>query len=250
MRTWGNVATVRLRVLTLNLRYGTAPDGEFAWPHRRSRLIERLQAADADIIATQEGLTDQLAEIQAALPGYQRIGVGREDGREQGEHVAIFFRPPLVPSASGHFWLSDEPTVPNSRSYCNSLTRMATWVEFANPTWTLVNTHLDHESHPSRLASIDQIVSFVGDRPAIVTGDFNIAPNSDDFHSRYQSHLRDAQRGEPNGTFHGFSGTTDGDRIDYILHSAHFRVIRHQIDHSRPVSSDHDAVIADLERSA
>ena len=238
------------RALTLNLRYGTAPDGEFAWPHRKERLIDVLQQSQADIIGTQEGLADQLREIHDALPDYQRFGVAREDGNAVGEYSAIFVRLSISVVDSGSFWLSDTPNVVGSTSYGNHLTRLATWLRVGEPKLLVINAHLDHESAPSRLQSIRQIAEFASEQPessTIVMGDFNVPPSDHEFHQIYGGLWFDSQFDLHAGTFHGFSGSENGDRIDYILHSPDLVRRETKILRNRPCYSDHDAVVTDFE---
>ena len=238
------------RALSLNLRYGTAPDGDFSWPHRRERLINVLKASQANIIGTQEGLAEQLAEIHQAMPDYQRFGVAREDGNAVGEYSAIFVRTPLTVADSGSFWLSNTPDVPGSMSYGNRLPRMATWVKLAQPNLLVINAHLDHESAPSRIKSIRQVAQFASHPPhdpTLVMGDFNVPPSDHDFHQTYNGIWLDSQFDLPGGTYHGFSGAEAGDRIDYILHSADLVRVEVKILRDRPCYSDHDAVVADFE---
>jgi endonuclease/exonuclease/phosphatase family metal-dependent hydrolase len=245
---------VLFRIITLNLRYGTAPDEGFSWIHRRERAIALLQESQADVIGTQEGLYDQLEEIRTSLPGYKMVGVGREDGHKGGEFSAIFFREWLSVLESGSFWLSDRPETPGSRSYGNTLPRIATWIQFTDPSLLVINAHLDHESSISRVESIRQITEFARQRAPIETvvmGDFNVTPDDSDFHDVYRGDLVDAQLATTGGTFHGFSGDETGDRIDYILHSHSLTCRSTQTLRNRPVYSDHDAVVADFElRSA
>ena len=45
-----------------------------------------------DIFGTQEGKYHQLQDLKNAMPGYDYIGVGRDDGKQAGEYSAIFYR--------------------------------------------------------------------------------------------------------------------------------------------------------------
>jgi endonuclease/exonuclease/phosphatase family metal-dependent hydrolase len=82
-----------------------------------------------DIVATQEGLIDQIRELDA-MPGWARVGVGRDDGKQGGEHSAIYFRSARFElRRHGDFWLSatpDKPSISWDSRCCN---RLATWAE-------------------------------------------------------------------------------------------------------------------------
>ena len=81
-----------LGVMSFNIRYGTANDGENRWPLRRDLLFDVVRQVDADVVGLQEALHSQIVEITTAVPGYSVIGVGRDDGHTRGEYAAILFR--------------------------------------------------------------------------------------------------------------------------------------------------------------
>ena len=82
---WHDVAAAQsaprepLNVMTFNIRYGTAKDGDNHWAARREMLFDLLRERDADLVGLQEALAFQIDEILAALPGYAALGVGRDD---------------------------------------------------------------------------------------------------------------------------------------------------------------------------
>src|SRR6187431_248802 len=81
-----------LTVMTFNIRYGTAKDGENEWSARRDMLFEVIRDTRPDLLGLQEALDFQIDEILAAVGGYAVVGVGRDDGAEKGEYSAILFR--------------------------------------------------------------------------------------------------------------------------------------------------------------
>lgn len=71
-------------------------------------MAKLIQYHSFDIFGTQEGYIRQLEDMKAALPGYEYIGVGRNDGKEAGEHSAIFYRTDKFDLIKkGDFWLSE-----------------------------------------------------------------------------------------------------------------------------------------------
>lgn len=70
-------AATDLRVMSFNIRYGTARDGEDSWPFRRDLVVRVIQDFDPEVLGVQEALRGQLDELDSALPGYAEIGVGR-----------------------------------------------------------------------------------------------------------------------------------------------------------------------------
>src|SRR2546422_163967 len=95
MRTGRDLTTPAepLRVMTFNLRSDTPGDGWSAWTNRKDWVASLIRFHGADAVGVQEGLLRQLTDLDARLPGWARVGVGRRDGREAGEFSAIFYRP-------------------------------------------------------------------------------------------------------------------------------------------------------------
>ena len=77
-----------VRVMTFNIRYGTAKDGENHWDNRKDFLIDTIKAFDPDLLGSQETLGFQRDYLAEQLPGYGVLGVGRDDGPEDVAYVA------------------------------------------------------------------------------------------------------------------------------------------------------------------
>lgn len=228
-----------VRVMTFNIRYGTAQDGENAWPHRRDLLFETIRRAAPDILGVQEALAFQLDEIQGALPRYQRVGVGRDDGKEAGEYSAILIdRGRFEILGQGTFWFSDTPSEPGSMDWGNRIPRICTWVHVMDRrvgrAFYVYNLHWDHESQASRERSAALLVREIGRRdvttdPVVVTGDFNAGEANPAFRYLVTHGLTDSFRAlHPSasgvGTFNGFSGDREGEKIDAVLVSTGWTV--------------------------
>src|SRR4051794_32745868 len=99
-----------VRVMSFNIRYGTADDGDNSWGKRRAFLIETIKSFDPDLLGTQETLAEQRDDLAAGLKGYGVLAAGRDDGRGSGEMMAIFYRESRFEKlGGGHFWLSETP---------------------------------------------------------------------------------------------------------------------------------------------
>ncbi|UCD76388.1 MAG: endonuclease/exonuclease/phosphatase family protein [Phycisphaerales bacterium] len=260
--------------MSFNLRYGTANDGENRWDNRRELLVETIRAFEPDLLGTQECLDFQADYLRARMPGYEFVGAGRNDGRESGEMAAILFKADRFEKLDeGHFWLSETPEIPGSKSWDTSLTRIASWVKLRSrrdPQLIIYffNTHFDHRGEVARLESARllrrKIQAIAGGLPAVITGDFNAAAGPPPS-PPYQALVGHAPAGEPalidtyrhlhprpgeeEGTFNGFAGTADGPRIDWILTSTHFTTREAAIDRTNRddrYPSDHFAVTAVL----
>lgn len=222
-----------LDVMSFNIRYGTANDGENRWEARRELLFEVIRDQNADVAGLQEALASQIDEIVAAVPSYGVIGVGRDDAARKGEYAAILYRRDRLHVAqSGTFWFSDTPDVPASKSWGNRITRICTWarlVDRGGKAFWVYNVHLDHESQPSRERSVALLRERIDARafpgePVIVTGDFNVGEKNPALAAltaggAFVDTFRVAHPDEaPAGTFTGFRyGQTGGDKIDYIF---------------------------------
>lgn len=263
-----------LRIMSFNLRYGMADDGPNHWDNRKQLVADTISTFDPDILGVQECLPFQARFLRDVMPGYNCVGVGREDGAQAGEMVAILFRVPrFVLLDQGHFWLSETPEVPGSKSWDSSLTRMVSWVHLRERhqrrrSLYVFNTHFDHRGQVARVESARLLRRKVQDitagAPAVVLGDFN-APATlqagEPYHiiiegSAQQPRWTDtygAVHPPPetdSGTFHGFEGVSTGPRIDWIVITAGLmitdaKIVRHQYACRYP--SDHFPVTAVLD---
>ncbi len=259
-----------VKVMSFNIRYGTAEDGENHWKKRKTLVYDVIRQYSPDIIGLQEALRFQIDEIKNNIPGYEEIGQGREGG-EEGEYSAILYRTEqLRVVESGTFWLSDTPEVP-SKHWGNACFRICTWGYFIDrqtgSALYLYNTHLDHQSQPSREKSVKLIAERIHTRqygdPVILTGDFNageqnpaiIYLTTDKSEKHVTSVLmKDTYRvmypdAEDVGTFNAFKGKKTGEKIDYIFVEPEIRVLSADIirmDKDGQYPSDHFPVIAEI----
>lgn len=261
-----------VRVMSYNVRYGTAPDGAHAWPRRREAVVGVIRDDDPDLLGLQEVLAFQLEELSAALPGYEAVAAGRDDGQQAGEMTPVLFRTARFERlASGHFWLSEAPDSPGSVGWDAALPRIATWARLRDRTASaerdvlVLNTHFDHRGsearrHAARLVR-ERLHELGRGCRTVLCGDFNAAEGSAphrELFSRTDHPLTlvDTLRavvprpGAAEATFNGFDpAATAGARIDWIGCSADWDVRLAGIDRTtrdgRP-PSDHWPVTAVL----
>ena len=261
---------MKLTLMTINLRYGTANDDEHAWENRRPIMAEMLREYQPDIFGVQEGLRFQLDELIEALPSYACFGEGR-GGLDESEHNAIFYNVHRLYCLEGHtFWLSETPEIPGSKSWESSLSRLASWGRFqvksTGVPLCFCNTHFDHRSELARQESAKLIWSRVRDRQEITffTGDFNCAEQS--FAWQYLTgqveandeagdfvdvwHAAEEQR-NPVSTYHVYRGLQEANvRIDWILMRPELRVLKAETviyQRNGMYPSDHFPVYAEVE---
>lgn len=254
---------IDVKVMTYNLRYGTANDGENSWQFRRAALLERIKSHTPELLGVQEALTHQIEEIIAEMPEYAVYGVGRDDGISKGEYSAVLYKKNSFGlNEAGTRWISNEPTVIGSKGPGANLPRIFTWCVFNHSSgrqFLFVNSHFDHQSAAARLLGATQIADFtksLSKYPAIVTGDFNCSFDDEPVKHFLSSgfSLCKPEQG-PWGSFTGFDvKNINGSMIDHILHDSRWSLKSVEIDRTLYKSesgkdqapSDHFPVVATL----
>lgn len=230
-----------LNIATWNLRMNTASDGLNAWPQRKELVKSLVRYHDFDVMATQEGLPDQIADLDG-MAEYAHVGVGRDDGKQAGEHSAIFFkRQRFALLRSGDFWLSQTPDRPSLGWDATCCHRIVSWAQLRDRqtgrSFYFFSAHFDHEGEVARRESaklvLNKVREIAGTAPVIVAGDFNSVPETEQIRTM-QAALRDAFDASekpvygPVGTFNGFHIDSPlNERIDYIFVSPQVRVLNY-----------------------
>ena len=260
----GTELDAELTVMSYNIRYDNPQDGINAWPNRKGNVADMMSSVhDADVIGVQEALKHQLDDLQERMPGYEWVGVGRDDGNKKGEFSPIFYkRNRFDLLATNTFWLSEQPQMPGSKSWDAAITRIATWAKLmdrqTDREFYVINTHFDHRGDVARTESARLIVDFVesleDEVPIFLTGDLNVMETSEAYAVLSESDAIDDARyrseSEHEGPTASFSDwetlTPDDSRIDYIFVNDHVRVRSHTIADKRydgRFPSDHLPVI-------
>ena len=232
---------------TYNIRYegqGDYDNGN-GWSTRRDYVSQLIRFHGFDIFGTQEGLHNQLEDLKERLPGFDYIGVGRTDGKQEGEYAAIFYRTDMFEVLDhGDFWLSTETDKPNI-GWDAALPRVCTWGKFRMKsngfTFIYYNLHMDHIGVVARAESAKLILKKVTENPeklpAILSGDFNINQNNESFKLIDNSGIMsDSYRIADfkylnNGTYNAFSpaSPTKDERIDHIFLTKDFHVYKYGV---------------------
>ena len=220
----------------------------------------------------QETMLVQRDFLAVGLPQYGVVAAGRDDGKEAGEMTAVFYRRDRFELLdSGHFWLSETPEKPGSKSWDTSLTRMATWLKLrdrrspSSSPILAMNTHFDHMGKQARLESAMLLRRRAGELGAgcsiVIMGDFNCTETEppyaelagqtigalkliEVYRALHQQPLAEE------ATFQGFdAAATRGKRIDFIFATDDLKpetaaIDRNQYDGHLP--SDHFPVTIEL----
>ncbi|MEW4448252.1 endonuclease/exonuclease/phosphatase family protein [Qipengyuania sp. JC766] len=256
-----------VRAMTFNIRLDTQSDGPNAWPHRKEMVAALISHERPHLLGMQEVLLSQKQYLEAALPQYDVVGVGRDDGVAGGEFSPLFIdRTRYALLDSGTFWLSETPGKP-STGWDAALPRIATWAEVqdrrSGQQLRVLNTHFDHVGERARAESARLIgewasASIAAGIPVIVMGDLNSAPGSEPY-----AVISDAQFGlvdtrgaskrapyGPTGTFSGFDIARNAEQpIDHVFVSPGVSVASYAVltQHwGGRLPSDHYPVLVDL----
>ena len=230
-----------INIATYNLRLNTASDGPNAWPQRVDTVKALVRYHEFDILGTQEGLPDQIADLDA-MPGFAHVGVGRDDGKNAGEHSAIYYRTARFDlEQHGDYWLSETPDKPSKGWDAKCCNRIASWAKFHDRVtgnrFFVFNVHFDHQGEVARRESaklmLSKIKAIAGDSLVICTGDFNSTPDTEQI-QRMKAVLRDAREVSaeppygPEGTFNDFKLDSPlPERIDYIFVGPKIEVLKY-----------------------
>jgi len=252
-------------IISYNIRYDNTWDVENSWTIRKNKISQILIQYSPSIIGIQEGLLNQVQYIDSCLINYEYVGIGREDGKEQGEFCAIYFDTTRY-SVLNHstFWLSETPDT-ISVGWDAALERICTYGLFkdrqtAEEFWVF-NTHFDHMGARAREQSSGLILKMINkinlrSLPIILMGDFNSIPDSPpvnkiktDLSDALQISLEELQG--PRGTFNGFDADLPIEkRIDYIF-TGNFKVLSYihindRLNNNRHIS-DHLPVMVKIQ---
>jgi len=251
-----------LNVMSYNIRYNNTTDGEDAWPNRKDNVKALVKFHDADILCVQEALALQADELLENT-NYEMVGVGRTDGKREGEFSAIYFdKTRFVKKDGGTFWLSDTPEKP-SRGWDAAIVRICTWVrlydKWNKKEFMVFNTHYDHVGVQARIESAKLIKKKIQEiapkLPVVLTGDLNVTPETEAV-ATIKTFLSDTKEISiepaygPDGTFNSFKWNAPlKDKIDYIFVNKGFKVQKFGVlsdSKNRRYPSDHLPIMARL----
>lgn len=253
---------------TFNIRYDNPYDSLNSWTYRKDTVANFIKTQNLDIVGMQEVLHHQLEDLKARLPEYAEVGVGREDGKTQGEYAPLFYKKDRFELLDNNtFWLSQYPDSVGFIGWDGACTRIATWAKLKDKTngkiFMAINTHFDHVGTEARkkgaLLIIEKIKEIVGDQPAVVTGDFNVSDQSEAYQAitgnsfvLKDAHKTALQQEGASYTFHDF-GRIPADsceKIDFIFVTPQIEVqhsyIPEENREAKKFLSDHNPEIVHL----
>ena len=258
---------VNVRWATFNMRLDTPADSLNNWKYRKERVAQYIQDMKLDVVGTQEVLQNQFNDLSSLLPDFEGVGVARDDGKETGEYSAVFYRKSVFDALdSGTFWLAENPDSVGMMGWDAACVRVATWAKLQHKATgkivMAVNTHFDHVGKVARRESalliIRKIKEIVGDRPAVLTGDFNVTDQSEAYNTIVSNEfvLLDAHKvaekvGGVSYTFHDFDRREMEKRskIDFVFVTPQIKVLQSEVTQEvkEALLSDHNPQWTELE---
>lgn len=254
-----------VRVMTFNIRLNTPSDSLNAWPHRRANVAHLLDYYAPDLLGMQEVLPEQMQYLKETLTDYTALGVGRDNGIDQGEYSPIYFRTDRFELLrTGNFALSATPNAYGTPGWDGACNRVCTWALLrdrrSGRDLAYFNTHLDHVGTTARREGmrliVDSIRAIAPQLPAVVTGDFNCLPDDEPSKVLAEGGLLNAWTSAdvsygPGWTFHDFGRLPLEQRtlIDYVYFTPQLHADRCRVIQDTPATgyySDHCPVMAEL----
>lgn len=234
---------LNFRIYSNNVRVAEPESKRFtnerAWEQRKDGVINAIKANSnySMLIGLQEVKHQPLEDVKLGLNDghdqnypYTHFGVGRDDGKEEGEYSAIIYNTDEWKLLNGTYkWLSETPDKPG-KSWGAATNRIITFTTFEHKATgkkvNYLNTHLDQKSELARNNSADLIVNWIkeipNDYPVFLSGDFNslasqnaykiinstLSDTADIAYNKYDSD-------EP--TYTGFESNSKQNVIDFIF---------------------------------
>lgn len=216
-----------MKLVTFNIRLDCGQDGKNNFCYRKPLILDKIRQEQPDILCFQEVLPHVAKWLRENLRDYYIIGCPRGKAFDD-EQTCIAYRPDRFELLKmDSYWLSPTPYVPASRypdqSPCPRICTEAIFHDLMeNKVFRLLNTHLDHSGQEARKLGLQQIFlklqqeKFFPGIPAILVGDMNAEPESEEILLVTGTHgWADLSTGIGE-TFHGF-GNAAPVHIDYIF---------------------------------
>jgi endonuclease/exonuclease/phosphatase family metal-dependent hydrolase len=230
-------------VMSYNIKLDYPKEGDHSWKNRKPFLINQIKFYEPDIMGVQEAMPSQMKDIDSLMTSYNFVGVGRDDGKDEGEYSAIFYKTEKFHSIkSNTFWLSKTPEQV-SMGWDAVNKRVCTYALFEDKVsgkkFWVFNTHFDHVGKEAKKNSGTLILEKIKEinkeqYPVVLIGDFNMEEEHESI-KQIKNTLRDSKEIAqltfgPEGTFNGFYFDKPVTRrIDYAFVSKGVQVNKYAV---------------------
>ncbi len=230
-----------MRIMSFNIRCTNV--GSDSWEDRIGIVSQTMLDSEADSIGVQEATPEWMNALKETIGDkYAYVGVGRDDGDDEGEYSAVFYlKDKYTVVNSGTFWLSETPDVP-SRGWDAACNRVCTWVHLENKEtgeqYVHMNSHFDHVGISARKNSVDMIIERAKqftDIPVVFTADMNVVEGSDNYNQFVNSdYFEDTKYRAPDSmnycTYHDTKPQLHkNDVIDYVMINEGFEALAYKV---------------------
>ncbi len=251
----------QMKVMSFNVRYITDKDqGSTSWDNRKVAVPAMFADQKPTILGVQEAVLEQKLYMDENCTGYKSIGVGRTDGKNSGEFMAIFYRTAVIDVVRwGTFWLSETPDKP-SKGWDATTYRCATWAIMkhkpSNRKFFYINTHVDVGSTVAPVESMKLIEAKMTELnteslPVLLTADFNKKIDSEIFDGikKFMSNVRlESPITDSKASYNAFGASNQ--IVDHIF-CTDFKPLKFQTVDTRyqrvPYISDHYPIAGTVE---
>lgn len=247
-------------VMSLNTRGESKDDGTNSWAYRYPALGMMFDDIKPDVTCLQEATALQMEYFCEIVSQYKCVGVGRDDGKKNGEYTTIMYNSKKFSvSKHGSFWLSDTPDVASAGwgadHACN-----AYWAilkdKKAGSSILVVNTHIDVLDEGFRQKAMDLIAEKIAslnkdNLPVVLCGGFNMK-NEDACMGAVKGSMQNAREvaftSDNTRTYHNYGKVSEV--IDHIFIGGfsscqEFKTITTRY-YDRAFVSDHNPIMASL----
>ena len=219
-----------------NSNSGDAKNGN-GWERRCPVICDQVEWVGFDVFGLQEVKHNQLVDMLNDLPDYDYEGVGRDDGKQEGEYSPIFYKKERFKKLEGGtFWISETPEKVGVKGWDAALPRICSYVHLQDKVtkkrFWFFNLHMDHIGVEARREGAKlvarKITEMCGNEPAFVTGDFNVDQTNEAYRTiintgvLQDSYTLAEKKFATTGTFNSFdSNLFTESRIDHIFVTKH-----------------------------
>lgn len=247
-----------MRVMTFNVL--CAGRNENHWCRRQPLVRDSIKNCMPDFFGIQEAHYGWMRYIASQLrENYDFVGVGKDDGKNGGEFSPVFYRKDKFEIVERvDFWLSETPYEP-SLGWDAAENRTCSGAVFENvlnfEKIAVFNTHLDHVGAVAQKKGAELILEKLkkyGNIKTVITGDFNVTPDSEIYRIFIDGGFEDAREiaacADNVNSFHNFGQSSK--MIDFIFvwnieNVSNVKTVTDKIDGKYP--SDHYPVVAEFE---
>ena len=251
---------VQVSVMSFNTRGENETDGSNSWSYRYPAVTTMIEEELADIVCLQEATMLQLKYFCEAISQYKWIGVGRQDGKKEGEYTSILYNSKKYSVVKhGSFWLSETPGTASAGwgadHACNAYWAVVKEKK-SGSSFLVVNTHIDVDDEAFRKNAVALICSKVaelnqGNLPVVVCGGFGMEGSAscmEALGSGMQNARDTAFKSDSTRTYHNYgkvSQTTDHFFFSGFSSCQEFRTVTKRY-YDRAFLSDHNPIIANF----